>query len=485
MAIETLLLIGSVLIILSIVMMMFFQNLGIPALVLFLAVGMAAGSDGIGGIHFDDQMLARSLGIVALVVILFSGGLDTHWERTRPALWQAFSLATLGVFLTAMLVGLATYLLLDFGLLPSLLLGAIISSTDAAAVFSILRVRNLGLPHRLSAAVELESGTNDPTAVFLTVGLLQLIANAETGAAGLSLLFLKQMGLGGLAGLGSGKALVILVNRLRFPSDGIAFVFTTAFIALTFSLTDRLGGSGFLAVYIAGIIAGNSSIRYKKSMVRFWDAQAWICQIGMFLILGLLVFPSQLPGIAREGLLISAFLMLVARPVAVFISLSFSRLNLREKGFLSWVGLRGAVPIILATFPFSAGLPEANAIFNIVFFIVLTSALLQGSSLHLAARVFRLAEPQDPQHKSPIDFSPAEGLHAESLDFVLPQGSDLAGKAIVDLRLPPDTVIVMVSRKDVFLIPAGGTRLEEGDVVSLITEPGNMARVGEIFSAKR
>lgn len=485
MAIETLLLIGSILVLLSITIMVFFQTLGIPALVLFLVVGMFAGSDGLGGLHFNDPELARSIGVVALVVILFSGGLDTNWERSRPALWQAVSLASLGVLLTAVFVGAMAYYVLDLGLMPSFLLGAIISSTDAAAVFSILRIRNTGLPKHLSAAVELESGTNDPMAVFLTVGMLQFIANGEISAAGLSMLFLKQMGLGGLAGFGFGKALVFLMNRIRFPSDGIAFVFTMAFAALAFSLTDRLGGSGFLAIYVAGIIAGNSNIKFKKSMVRFWDGQAWICQIGMFLVLGLLVFPNQILDITKEGLLISAFLMLVARPVAVFLSLPFSRLNLREKGFLSWVGLRGAVPIILATFPFGAGIPQAGAIFNIVFFIVLTSALLQGWSLPLAARVFKVIEPTAPQYKSPIDFTPAEGLHAETLDFILPLRSALAGKSVVDLKLPPDTAIVLLSRRDEYLIPGGGTALEEGDVITLITAPQNIEKVRGIFTAIR
>lgn len=483
--IEALLLIGSVLVLLSIVTMMLFKDLGIPALALFLVVGMVAGSDGLGGIHFDDKYLARSLGIVALVVILFSGGLDTDWERSKPVFGQAFSLATVGTFLTALFVGLMVHFLLGGELLPSLLLGAIISSTDAAAVFSILRMRKLGLPKRLSATVELESATNDPMAVFLTIGLIQYMSGAESGATGISLMFVKQMGLGGAAGFAFGKAMVFLVNRMRFPSDGIALVFTVAFAGFAFSLTDRIGGSGFLAVYIAGLIAGNSNIRLKRSLVRFWDGQAWISQIGMFLILGLLVFPTELPGITREGLLISAFLMLVARPAAVFLTLSFSRLDFREKGFLSWVGLRGAVPIILATFPFSAGIPEANYIFNIVFFIVLTSAILQGSTLHLAARLFGLEEPDDSRTKAPIELTESEGLQAESLDFILPRQSALAGRAIVDLGLPPDTAIVMISRQDKFLIPGGGTRLEEGDVISLITDPANAVRIREIFSVLR
>lgn len=485
MSIETLLLIGSILVLLSIVIMIFFENLGVPALVLFLAVGMVAGSDGVGGIHFDDAGAARSIGVVALVVILFSGGLGTNWEHSKPALWQAFSLSTHGVFLTALLVGLVAYYLLDFDLLPSLLLGAIISSTDAAAVFSILRIRNMGLPKRLSAAVELESGTNDPMAVFLTVGLLQFIANGEATISGLSMLFFKQMGLGTVAGFAFGKALVYLVNRLRFPSDGIAVVFTMAFAALAFSFTDRLGGSGFLAIYIAGILVGNSNIKYKKSMVRFWDGQAWICQIGMFLILGLLVFPTQFPDIAESGLIISGALMVMARPISVFISLIFSKLQLREKLFLSWVGLRGAVPIILATFPFGAGVPQAGVIFNIVFFVVLSSALLQGWSMPLAARLLHLVEPNDPKFKSPIDLQHAEGLHAESLDFILPNRSALTGKALVDLKLPPDTAIVLICRRNEYLIPAGSTTLEEGDVINIITNPRNIDKVNQIFTSIR
>lgn len=480
--VEAALLIGSALVLASIATMLVFKNLGIPALALFLAVGMVAGSDGLGGIHFDDKDLARSLGIVALVVILFSGGLDTDWERSKPVFPQAVGLATLGTFLTACFVGLLTYFVFGGELLPHLLLGAIISSTDAAAVFSILRIRKLGLPKHLSATVELESATNDPMAVFLTVGLLQYMS-ADADAAGISLLFVKQMGLGAVLGLAFGKGMVLLVNRMKFPSDGIALVFTVAFAFLAFSVTDRLGGSGFLAVYITGLIAGNSNLKLKRSLIRFWDGQAWICQIGMFLVLGLLVFPTELPGITREGLMIAAFLMLVARPAAVFLTLSFSKLGFREKGFLSWVGLRGAVPIILATFPFSAGIPEAGYIFNIVFFIVLTSALLQGSTLHLAARIFGLEEPEHTRANAPIELTPSEGFQAESLDFILPRQSSLVGKAIVDLGLPPDTAIVMISRQDRFLIPGGGTQLKEGDVITLIADPVNIGRIKEIFSA--
>ncbi|MBF8295649.1 MAG: sodium proton antiporter, partial [Bacteroidetes bacterium] len=465
MAIEYILLVGSILILISIAIARFSDNLGVPTMLLFLGIGMLAGSEGPGGIYFDDPALAQSIGIIALVFILFAGGLDTNWSQVRPALWQASSLATLGVFLTTLAAGAFLSILLDFSLMNGLLLGAIVSSTDAAAVFSALRSRNISLRGQLKPLLELESGSNDPTAIFLTIGLIQLITDAGSSIGSLVLLFVVQMGLGAAFGYGLGKAMVFFLNRLKLAYEGIYPVFSLAFAALVYGATASIGGSGFLAVYIAGLVASNSEFVHKKSLLRFFDGLAWLSQITMFVTLGLLVFPSQIIPIMGLGLLVSGFLMLVARPLSVFISLSLSKFRWREKAFISWVGLRGAVPIVLATFPLLAGLPDARLMFNVVFFIVLTSALLQGWSIPVAARVFKVDAPPELKRRYPLEFSPVQGVDTELVDLIVPYNSPAAGKPIVELGMPPDSLIVLVSRDESFLVPSGGTVLQEGDTV--------------------
>lgn len=359
MAIEYILLVGSLLILASISLAKVSDNLGVPTLLLFLGIGMLAGSEGPGGIFFDDARLAQSVGIIALVFILFAGGLDTKWNEVKPVVLQATSLATLGVFITALAIGLFVSAALNVSLLTGLLLGAVVSSTDAAAIFSVLRSKNVGLHGNLKPLLELESGSNDPMAVFLTIGVMQLLANPQTTPGSVAILFLVQMALGGALGLVLGKVMVFLVNRLKLSYEGIYSVFVLAFAALIYGATTTIGGSGFLAVYVAGLVAGNDDFVQKKSLLRFFDGLAWLSQIAMFVTLGLLVFPSHIIPVVGIGLLTSLFLMTVARPVSVFLSLSLSKLNWREKTFVSWVGLRGAVPIILATFPLLVAIPDS------------------------------------------------------------------------------------------------------------------------------
>jgi potassium/hydrogen antiporter len=442
---------------------------------------MLAGSEGPGGIAFDDPALAQSIGIIALVFILFAGGIDANWAQVRPTFWQASSLATLGVLFTALAVGAFLSILLGFSLLNGLLLGAIVASTDAAAVFSVLRSRNISLRGRLKPLLELESGSNDPMAIFLTIALIQLIANKGSSVGSLILLFIVQMGLGAALGFGLGKAMVFSLNRLKLAYEGIYPVFAMAFAALVYGATASLGGSGFLAVYIAGLVASNSEFVHKKSLLRFFDGMAWLSQITMFLTLGLLVFPSHIFPILGMGLLVSGFLMLVARPLSVFISLSFSKLQWREKAFVSWVGLRGAVPIVLATFPLLAGLPDARLIFNLVFFIVLTSALFQGWSTPIAARFFNVDAPPDLKRRYPLEFSPVEGVDTELVDLIVPYNSPAAGKPIVELGMPPDSLIVLLSRNDAFLVPSGGTVLQEGDTVLVLVNKNNLPLVRSVL----
>lgn len=384
---DTLLLIGSLLVLASIAIAKVSDRLGMPAMLLFLGIGMLAGSEGLGGIDFDDAALAQSIGIMALLIILFDGGLEMHWADARSVMWQAGSLATLGVALTTALVGAFAAVALKFSLLNGLLLGAIIASTDAAAVFSVFRSRNIGLRGRLLSLLELESGSNDPMAVFLTIGFIQLIMLPQVSIAHIITQFFVQMAFGAASGIVLGKVLVFTLNHLDLRYAGLYPVLSLAFAAFIYAATSKIGGSGFLAVYCAGIVAGNADVMHKKRLLGFFDGLAWLSQIAMFVTLGLLVFPSHIIPVVVDGLLISFFLMLIARPVAVFFSLLYARIDWREKLFVSWVGLRGSVPIILATFPLIAGVPEAHSMFNIVFFIVLTSALVQGWSVPLIARV--------------------------------------------------------------------------------------------------
>ncbi len=386
MKIEQLLLVIAILLLASILTSKISSRFGIPALLLFLAIGMLAGSEGLGRIYFNNAEQARTIGVVALAFILFAGGLDTQWTTVRPALKGALSLATLGVLLTTLLVGLFASLLLQCSWLEGLLIGAIISSTDAAAVFSVLRARKLPLRPYLTALLELESGCNDPMAIFLTIGITQLLSAPATSPFSLILLFVQQMGLGLLFGLLFGKLATLLVNRLKLAIEGLYPVLTVTLVCLTYGVTALLGGSGFLAVYLMGILLGDSQSKHNQALSDFHDGLAWLMQITLFLTLGLLVFPSHLLAVVGSGLLIALVLIFVARPVSILISLLGIRINAREKLFVAWGGLRGAVPIVLATFPLLAGVRDASLYFNLVFFIVLASVLLQGTTISFVAR---------------------------------------------------------------------------------------------------
>ena len=480
--VEYVLLIGSILIIVSIGIARVSENLGVPVLVLFLVIGMLAGSEGPGGIYFDDANLSQSIGVIALVFILFAGGLDTKWTEVKPVFRQATILATLGVFLTATAVGFFAYFFLKFSLLTALLLGAVVSSTDAAAVLSVLRSKNVSLRGQLKPLLELESGSNDPMAVLLTIGIIQVIMKPETSPGSLAILFVVQMGLGVVLGLGFGKALVFILNRLKSYYEGVYPVLSLAMAALAYGGTTVAGGSGFLAVYLMGIVAGNSEFVHKKSMMRFFDGLAWLSQIAMFLTLGLLVFPSHIVPIIWDGLICSAFLMFIARPVSIFLSFFFERIEWREKLLISWVGLRGAVPIVLATFPLLAGVADAAAIFNIVFFIVLTSALLQGWSIPVVARLLKLDAPMRRKMQYPIEYEPVPGSKTQLLEFIIPYNAAIVGKQIVELGLPRDSLIVLVNRDENFFVPSGGTTLEGGDVVLVLMTEDSIKEVREILT---
>lgn len=485
MTVESLLLIGSVLILVSIALAKLSDNLGVPTLLLFLGIGMLAGSEGPGGIYFNDAHLARSIGTIALVYILFAGGLDTRWNEVKRVFWQAMSLSTLGVLVTAFTVGVLVSLAFNVSLLTGLLLGAVVSSTDAAAVFAVLRSKNVSLRGTLRPLLEFESGSNDPVAVFLTIGIIEFATSTDTTVASLAVQLVVQMTLGAALGLALGKSMVFLVNRLKLSYEGLYSVFVLACAALVYGAASFAGGSGFLAVYVAGLVAGKEDFVQKRSLLRFFDGLAWLSQIAMFLTLGLLVFPSHIVPVIGIGLLTSVFLMFAARPLSVFIATAFSGLSWRERTFVSWVGLRGAVPIVLATFPLLAGLPDAELIFNVVFFIVLTSALLQGWSIPDIARLLRVDAPLEQKRRYPIEFAPVEGVDTELVDLIVPYRSAAAGKSIIELEMPHDSLIVLISRDDDFIVPSGGTVVQESDTVLVLVNKTNLPVVRAIFEARR
>jgi potassium/hydrogen antiporter len=477
MTLETSLIVIGFLIFLSIFANKLGDKFGIPALLIFLGIGMLAGSEGPGGIYFDDPVLAQSVGVVALALILFSGGMDTRVQNIRPVLWEGISLATIGVLIGALVVSAAANWLLDFPWQLSLLLGATISSTDAAAVFAVLRARGVNLKGRLGPLLEFESGSNDPMAVFLTVSMLSLIVNPTASPWSVVPVFILQMGLGALGGWFFGWMALLLLRRINLNVAGLYPALLLAIALTSYGVTAALGGSGFLAVYLTGIFLGSRDFLHRRSMVRFFDGVAWLMQICMFLVLGLLVFPSRLVQVAVPGLIITAALMFIARPLGVLVSLFWARFNLREMVFLSWTGLRGAVPIILATFPYLSGLPQADTIFNIVFFVVLVSVLIQGPSIPLVARWLGLEEQSPWRPRYPIEAADVAETGSQMQEFELVENSPFDGQPIVALDLPKNFLVVLVARGDDFIVPNGGTVLLAGDKLLVLADADCLEQV--------
>jgi potassium/hydrogen antiporter len=484
--IENILLVVSVLLLLSVIASKASGGLGVPALLLFLSIGMLAGSDGPGGIYFDDPWLTQLIGVMALTFILFDGGLATEWKVVRPVMVEGVLLSSLGVLITASLVGFFVYLVLDFSLLQGLLLGAIVSSTDAAAVFSVLRSKSVQLKGDLEPLLELESGSNDPMAVFLTVGLTQMVVGNLESLASLVPMFFWQMAVGGALGYLFGKGMAIFMTRVRLAYEGLYPVLTIALVLFTYGVTTYLGGNGFLAAYLSGLVMRRHDFLHRRSLMRFHDGLAWLMQIAMFLTLGLLVFPTRVVPITGIGILIAVFLMFVARPVSVFISLSLSRLTVREKLMVSWVGLRGAAPIILATFPLLFGLPQADMIFHLVFFIVLTSVLLQGTLIPYVAKLLKVDSPMSPERPPyPLNLAPARSPNSELVEVVVNQGSYVVGKQILDLGLPHGALIVLINKGGEFHVPSGGTVLEAGDRMLVLADSQSLGEVSEILERRK
>jgi potassium/hydrogen antiporter len=464
------LLTGSLLLLISIIAGKTTGKLGVPTLLFFLAVGILAGSEGFGGIYFDNAELAQFIGIVALNFILFSGGLDTHWHSIRPILWRGIALSTIGVFLTALSIGVFMKYVFGFTLAEGMLLGAIVSATDAAAVFSILRGKGIGLKGSLQPVLELESGSNDPMAYFLTISLTQIVAHGDGNYAALIPSFLQEFILGGAIGLLMGKASVWLINRIKLEAEGLYPVLALALAIFTYSITDYIHGNGFLAIYLCALVMGNSNMLHRRTLTKFYDGQAWLMQIILFLTLGLLVFPSRVLPLVGMGMLISAFLILVARPIGVFVSLSFFKANARSKLFISWVGLRGSVPIVFATYPLLAGIPKAELIFNLVFFISVTSVLLQGTTLSFVAKLLHVSVPPTVKKNTDLDFESSARIKSEMEVFTLPKNAQAAGKKIVDLAVPASINIVAIKRDGLYITPNGSTQLLANDNIHVLAE---------------
>jgi potassium/hydrogen antiporter len=467
---DTYILLAAVLLLAGVLLSKTSSRLGVPSLLLFLGLGMLAGSEGLLGIEFEDFELAQRYGIIALAFILFSGGAGTAWRDVRRVLVPGVALATVAVLLSALVLGAIAAAIIGLPLLQGMLLGSVIASTDAAAVFSILRSRGVAIVPRLRHLLELESGSNDPAAVFLTVGVIALIQASATGVTDLIGLFVVQMGVGLVAGWVLARGIVALINRLHLEYDGLYPVLTVAFVLLTYEGTAWLGGSGFVATYVAGLTIANSEFLHKRSLLRFHDAIAWLMQISMFVLMGLLVFPSHLLPVTGQAALVAAVLMFLARPVAVLLTLVPFRVPFNEVAFVSWVGLRGATPIILATFPVVAGVPNAEIIFNVVFFVVLLSVLVQGTTIPAAARRLGVAVPMTAVERYSFD-AVIRGDQGHGLrELTIRDGAPAVGRSIVSLGLPGGVLLALLYRDGQIIVPQGGTILAAGDRVLLLAE---------------
>ena len=470
------LLIGSILLFVSIAVSKTSARFGVPTLLLFLFVGMLFGSDGLG-IQFNDMKAAQFVGMIALCIILFSGGMDTKFAEIRPVLGPGLVLSTVGVLLTAIFTGVFVWWLsgmswsnIHFAFLPSVLLAATMSSTDSASVFAILRSQNINLKHNLRPMLELESGSNDPMAYMLTIVLIQFINGEVSGVGNILLSFGQQFLFGGAIGYGSGRLTVYIINKLNLDNKSLYSVFMLAVAFFTFAFTDLFKGNGYLAVYIAGMIIGNSKIANRKEVSTFFDGLTWLFQIVMFILLGLLVNPKEMLDAAPVALLIGVFMIFAGRPLSVLISLlPFRNLNKRSRLYISWVGLRGAVPIIFATYPVVAGIDGSHQIFNIVFFITLLSLMLQGTTLPFFARKLRLSAPME---KTGNDFGVElpEEIDTDLSDLTVTPDMLTGGDTLKEVVLPDGALVMIVKRGKEFLVPNGSLHLQAGDKLLLISE---------------
>lgn len=473
---ENILLIGSVLLFVSLVIGKTGYRFGVPALLLFLLVGMGFGSDGLG-IQFNNPQQAQFIGMIALSIILFSGGMDTKMAEIRPVLGEGIVLATFGVFLTALATGTFIYGIsritgqhLTLTIVEALLLASVMSSTDSASVFSILRSKKLHLKYHLRPMLELESGSNDPMAYLLTILFIEMTQSESMGIGNLAIQLIVQLGVGALCGYLLGRLAVFILNQINIHYESLYPVLLLSLVFFVFSFTNLLQGNGYLAVYIAGVIVGNRPFVHKKSVTSFFDGFAWLCQIIMFLTLGLLVNPHELIEVASLGLSVGVFLILIARPVSVFLCLApFRKLPFKGRLFISWVGLRGAVPIIFATYPQIAGVPHADLIFNVVFFITILSLVVQGMSITGAAKRLGLAAPE-PKTGNTFGVELPEAIKSAMSEITITKEILQKGKLLMHLSLPDNTLVVMIKRGNNYMVPTGKTSLKTGDKLLVITD---------------
>ena len=473
---ENILLIGSVLLFVSIVVSKTGYRFGVPTLLVFLLVGMFFGSDGLG-LQFHNADEAQFIGMVALSIILFSGGMDTKFSEIRPVLSQGILLSTVGVLLTTLFTGLFIYWISGFehvsitmSLITAMLLAATMSSTDSASVFNILRSQSMNLKHNLRPMLELESGSNDPMAYMLTIVLIQFINSSGMGMMDILGSFCIQFIVGGASGFLLGRLAILILNKINLNNQSLYPILLLSFIFFTFTVTDLCKGNGYLAVYIAGIMVGNNRITNRKEISTFMNGMTWLFQIIMFLTLGLLVNPHEMLNIAVPALLIGVFMIVFARPLSVLICLlPFKKMNFNSRIFVSWVGLRGAVPIIFATYPVVANIPDSNQIFNIVFFITILSLVIQGTTISWIAKLLHLATPLE---KTGNDFGveiPDE-INTDLRDIILTEEMLAKGNRLMDMNLPKGTLVMLVKRGNKFMIPNGSLQLHAGDKLLIISE---------------
>ena len=473
---DGIIIVGAILVFVSILVTRASSRFGIPTLLLFLLVGMLFGSDGLG-VQFYDAKLAQFIGMISLSIILFTGGMDTKIVEIRPILVKGILLSTIGVLLTAVITGVFIYFLtqseltsVKFSLIVSLLLASTMASTDSASVFSILRNQRMGLKNHLKPLLELESGSNDPMAYMLTITLIQLVKSDTLDVWHLVFFFLLQFVLGGIMGLVLGRTTIFIINRIKISYQSLYPLLLSSLIFITFALTNVLGGNGYLAVYIVGIMVGNFHVKKKKEMNSFLESLTMLSQIVMFLSLGLLVVPHEMIRMIPISVLISVFMMLVARPISVMLCLlPYRDMSRKAKIFVSWVGLRGAVPIIFATYPVVANVEGANHIFNIVFVITLLSLILQGTTIPKVAKWLKIDRPLK-EKKNNFGVELPEELNTHLLEMELTDEMLLSGNTLSVMDIPPKTLVMLVKRGEIFLVPNGSIELRAGDKLLIISE---------------
>ncbi|PSL45962.1 potassium/proton antiporter (CPA1 family) [Salsuginibacillus halophilus] len=482
---DSYILLAALLLISGVIVAKFSTRIGVPALVLFILVGMLIGSDGLGVIYFDNAEAAQTIGIFALIVILFEGGLQTKWSTVRSVAKPALSLATLGVFLTSSIVAFTAWLVFNITWYEAFLFGAIVGSTDAAAVFAALKERNIKA--RLGATLEAESGTNDPMAVFLTLSFIELALGDGGSLVAMVPDFFWQMGVGLGIGYLIGRLSSWAINHINLESSGLYPIFSVAFALLTYSVASFVEASGFLAVYVAALVIGNSELTYRYSIFQFNEGFAWMAQILMFIILGLLAFPEQVFSVEviMYGLLLSFVLMFIARPAAVFLSTLGMKFSFKERLFLSWAGLRGAVPIVLATFPVVAGLEMSGLFFNVVFFVVLTSALIQGSTISPLAKALKLTGPKKDTPHHAIELISIGKANAEMVQYKVDENSKIVGQKLHEIPFPNKANVSAIVRDETLITPYGETEIHSGDFLYILVSRKEHEALKQVLHSKR